>query len=369
MKQDVSRYDKTVQPIEFVWRETDPAHPAQDVLVRLIGLDDVYDDRELAPFLLKRAGAGEWRGVIDLPDGLRSGYQFCPVRDRRIPPSGLDDDGWAAVMASGVADAANPHTIWPVYGNDGHASILELPGASPQPWCERRPGVPRGEVRTIDTGAQWPPRLHIYTPPGTAPSPLPVGVLFDAQAWVPADVMATFDNLIADDVIAPMVFAMIGYPFGPARVRGLTRPAVHVPYLMDQLMPCLVRDFAATADPKQTVVIGQSLGGLAAVNLALHEPSRFGNVISQSGSFWWPGGDGELSGKDTIATAAATRSPVRFWLEAGEFERQLVQENRGLHTALARQGSAVSYREYQGGHDFACWRGGIGDGLAALLGS
>jgi signal transduction histidine kinase len=35
-----SRYDWIVQPTEFTWRETDPAHPALDVMVRLIGLDD-----------------------------------------------------------------------------------------------------------------------------------------------------------------------------------------------------------------------------------------------------------------------------------------------------------------------------------------
>jgi enterochelin esterase-like enzyme len=51
-----------------------------------------------------------------------------------------------------------------------------------------------------------------------------------------------------------------------------------------------------------------------------------------------------------------------------QIDGDLVQiANRELYAALSKQGCAVSYREYQGRHDFACWRGGVGDGLAALL--
>jgi enterochelin esterase family protein len=339
-------------------------------MIRMLGLDDAYDDRELGPYLLKQADDGVWRGVIDLPGGLRTGYQICPVRDFRIPPSGLDDDGWAKVLASGVCDPANPRTIGPVYGNPGQASILELPGALPQPWCERRPNVGRGNVQTFESGKDWPAVVHVYSPPGiSGETALPVVVLFDAQAWVPAGITDTFDNLIADKAVPLFLAAMIGYPFGPARVRGLTRPEVHLRYLMNELMPWLVNDFHATTDPGQTVLCGQSLGGLAAVNTALLQPERFGNVLCQSGSFWWPGGaQGELSGDEVIGAATVSPpSPVRFWLEAGALEHSLVKGNRQLHAALRTQGYEVSYREYQGGHDFSCWRGGVGDGLAALL--
>lgn len=358
-----------MRPMEFTWRETDPGQPAYDVMVRLIGLDDRYDDREIGPFLLKQSGDdGVWRGTVDLPDGLRTGYQFCPVRDFRIPPSRLDDDGFAAVLAAGVPDPGNPDTIGPVYGNADVASILELPGALPQPWRTRRPDVPRGEVQAFEPGTEWPSTVHVYTPAGTLPSPLPVVVLLDGQAWMPADITATFDNLIADRVVPPFLAAVLGYPFGPVRVRGLTRPSVHLSYLVDELMPWLTRDFGATTDPARTVLAGQSLGGLAATSAALSRPSRFGNVISQSGSYWWLGGsEGELSGADVIAAASAP-SRVRFWLEAGAFERELVEGNRDLYAALTGTANPAAYREYAGGHDFACWRGGLADGLIALLG-
>ena len=44
--------------------------------------------------------------------------------------------------------------------------------------------------------------------------------------------------------------------------------------------------FSERAD--RTVVAGQSYGGLAAMYAGLHWPARFGRILSQSGSFWWP---------------------------------------------------------------------------------
>jgi len=107
-------------------------------------------------------------------------------------------------------------------------------------------------------------------------------------------------------------------------------------------------------------------GGLAAVNAALQAPHRFGNVVAQSSSLWWS--DGPLTGEAVIAAAAANPvTATRFWLEAGALERGLVPGNRKLRDALAAQGYPLDYREYQGGHDFACWRGGLADGLIRVL--
>jgi enterochelin esterase-like enzyme len=352
---------------EFTWRETDPGHPAQDVMVRLTGLADWYDDRELARFLMSQNGDGLWSLRMELPDGLRTGYQFCPVRDFRIPPSGVDDDHWEAVLAAGIPDPQAAVTIPALHTTSAPKSLLELPGALPQPWCARRPDIDRGEVMVIGPDRQWPATVHIYTPPTPDRQDLPVVVLLDGQAWIPLGVTDTFDNLIADRVVPPFIAAVLGQPFGPLRRTGLTRPGVHLRYLLDDLMPWLVGEFFATTDPARTVLCGQSLGGLAAVNAGLTQPSRFGKVLAQSSALWWRAEDkDELSGADVIARASAP-STVQFWLEIGAFEEDMLQDNRDLHAALA-QHTKVSYREYAGGHDFVCWQGGLADGLIELLG-
>lgn len=341
-----------MHPTAFTWHETDPARPAQEVHIRLLA----YDNPEIT-HPLRHAGDGVWTGVVDLPDGLRSSYQICPVRETART--------WEEIIATGVPDPASENTIGPVYGNSNRASIVECPDSPAQPFHRRRQDVRHGEVRSLSTDRDWPVDVHVYRP--SAPGPLPTAVLFDAQAWMSLDVTATFDNLIADGLVQPFLSLLIGYPFGPPRVHGLTTPGVHLPYLLDELMPWAVAELHATTDPSDTVLIGQSLGGLAAVATALAAPHRFGNVISQSGSFWWSSErDDQLSGASVIASIDE-RKPVRFWLEAGSLEDTLVTGNRELHTTLTKHNFYATYREYQGGHDFACWRGGLADGLIAML--
>ena len=92
-------------------------------------------------------------------------------------------------------------------------------------------------------------------------------------------------------------------------------------------------------------------------------------MLGQSSAYWWPGGaNGELSGENVIgAYAASPGAAIRFFLEAGATERELVEQSRRMRDVLGEKGYDLSYREYQGGHDYACWRGGLADGLIALL--
>lgn len=65
---------------------------------------------------------------------------------------------------------------------------------------------------------------------------------------------------------------------------------------------------------------------------------------------------------------------MRFYLEAGLMERGLTPEhgpsilvaNRHLRTILGSKGYELEYAEYNGGHDYVCWRGSLADGLIAL---
>lgn len=66
--------------------------------------------------------------------------------------------------------------------------------------------------------------------------------------------------------------------------------------VQEELLP-LVHGYAPFNDrPDRTVVAGQSFGGLAAMFAALNWPQRFGCVLSQSGSYWWPHRDGRGTG-------------------------------------------------------------------------
>jgi hypothetical protein len=90
-------------------------------------------------------------------------------------------------------------------------------------------------------------------------------------------------------------------------------------------------------------------------------------VLSQSGSFWFYPDAFERDGSYATEPggflrdiAIAPRRAVRFYLEAGRFdtsgERSILTFNRHLRDVLLAKGNTVTYSEFDGGHDYICWR-------------
>ena len=361
--------------VTFSWQESDPGNSCHDVLVRLIGVTDhAYDDGDLSGFLMRQGDDGRWSLRLRLPSTLRTSYQICPIRDSPLeghPPQ----ERWMSILGAGVPDPLNPLLLaaGTTYGNPGAASILELPQAPPQPWHAPRPGVARGTMtrHEIGSAAGDPAIVHVYLPAGYQPqgSPLPLVVLFDGLWWMRLNVAATFDNLIADGATPPMVVAVVESIHGAPRWHALTHPGVYEPFVLDELLPWLTSEWKVSDDPDRTVLAGQSLGGLVTTHLAHSHPHRFGWVIGLSAAMWWGGDDDSgLSGKQILdAIAGSPRVGVRFFLDVGSRERDLLDSVRLMRDTLRSCGYDVRYREYDGGHDQACWRGGLADGLVAAL--
>ncbi|MET7282204.1 alpha/beta hydrolase-fold protein [Kribbella sp. NPDC005582] len=356
------------------WTETDHSRPALDVLVRLVALtDDAYEAGDLTPYLMNPGPDGEWTWTAELPADLRTAYQVCPVRDLPVRGHQPDQDRWLQILAAGVPDpeasaGIASGTLW---GNPGPASVLELPAALPQPWLARRPEVPTGEFVRIELGDSV---IHVWKP-ATSLEQLPVVITFDGGSWVQVGVEATFANLVADRAVPRFVGVLIesingSEQRGPTRVRSLTHPDQFADFVLRELLPYLRANHHVTDDPERTVLAGQSLGGLAAAHVAAVAPDQIGWVIGQSAALWWPGDDdGGLSGAAVVA-AYENPSPTRphFFLEVGSQEGDdLRSENHRLHQVLQAGGHTVSFREYRGGHDLACWQGGLADGIITAL--
>ena len=60
------------------------------------------------------------------------------------------------------------------------------------------------------------------------------------------------------------------------------------------------------------------------------------------------------------------RLPLRCYVEVGLQEWVLLSPTNHFSNVLVAKVYAPIYREYNGGHDALCWRGGIADGLIAL---
>jgi enterochelin esterase family protein len=312
---------------------------------------------------------------MSLPSTLRSSYQLCPIREPdladELDRNAVSDEGWRRIMALGEPDPDRPSTLasGTVYGNpDRPPSLVELSDAPPQPWCAPRPGVPRHPMTRyeLDGGSL----VHVHRSPAEAESEAEanaVAIVFDAQFWLRADVATTLDNLAADGAVPALSTVAVESIRGTARHEGLTHPELFEPFLVDQLLPWLRARWSV--DEERTVLVGQSLGGLTVAWAARQYPELFGRVVSSSMAAWWPGDDhGGLSGARVVdAYRDGETVPVRFFLEAGSRERELLDSVRTYRDVLEVREYDVTYREYEGGHDLACWRGGVADGLVALL--
>jgi enterochelin esterase family protein len=325
------------------------------------------------------AGTDVWYLTFRVRADLRCTYRLA-VDDVERP-----DEEWAERTADWFTDPFNPATfVFPPDEDLGThetvVSVASLPDAPEQPWLAPRDGIPRGEVTQYRHRSELldnDRRIWIYTPPGYRPgdAPYPLFVLFDGDTVRgPMPAPTILDNLIADGRIPPMIAVLVDSLTQEVRNRELPCGAEFLEYLTDELLPWVRADHPITTDPARTIVAGQSHGGQAAAFAGLRCPDVFGNVISQSGSFWWrPDGEDEHEWL-TRQYAAAEPQPVRFWLEAGLQERgqtpgrgpSILVANRHLRTILHTKGYDIHYTEYNGGHDYTCWRGSLPDALIAL---
>ncbi|GLW32834.1 alpha/beta hydrolase [Actinoplanes regularis] len=153
----------------------------------------------------------------------------------------------------------------------------------------------------------------------------------------------------------------------PARFSEYACRPGFISFLADELIPR--SGLSVTADPASTVVAGQSLGGLTAAFAGLTRPDRLGNVLSQSGAFWWQSNSPDDVDAEWFArqVAVTERRAVRWHVEVGLDEWVNLRPNRHLPDVLTARGCRLTCAEFAGGHDRLCWRHRFGDALAGLF--
>ena len=329
-------------------------------------------------FFSRVPGTDLWFKSLKVRRGTRLYYQVSPDDPLGQRPEGK----W---KRKAQADPLNPRR-----DNDDKSvplervrSLLELPGAPPQPWYAKRSDVPsyvRAEQEIASTRLMSTRKVLVYTPPGfsTQHSPYPSIYLTDgedADGLVFAS--STFENLLAEGRIPPIVVIRIVNPDQQTRNRELACDGQFVDYLNDELVPFIRQKYNTSAESSKTAIGGYSLGGLAASYVGLRHPETFGLVLSQSASYWF-----EPTGKDYAEPnwlarqfAQTDRLPLRFYMDAGTNEldmngngRGILEANRHLRDVLRAKGYEVTYQEFVGDHEYINWRGTLADGLIALFG-
>lgn len=360
------RGDDQHRVVTFLWRGTDATRAV------LVMPNKIVDPRDMAPNLMERVpGTDIWHWSIRMRADWRATYSLCV--DEGAGPGADDAAYWPWLRQQQRTDPLNSRTLTRRWGGEP-VSCVELPQAPAGDDWQRRAGVARGTVSTHTVRSELlanERRVHLYEPPGGGRD-LPVLVLMDGEMWQPGlDVAALLDNLIADGRIPPLVALLPESLSSDQRWVELACNERFVGFLETELLPWAGERLSLTGDPARTVVAGQSLGGLTAAYAGVIAPGRFGRVLAQSGSFWWPDGpDLERSEWLTGRIAESEKLPVRFWLSAGEQEWVALPAMRRLRATLREKGyEDAVYREFNGGHDYLCWRTELADGLVGLLGA
>ncbi|WP_182911401.1 AMP-binding protein [Actinomyces sp. 2119] len=326
---------------------------------------------DLSPFVLGRHtvhGVPVHASAFVLPRGLRATTSLLVGRDLDHH-LGRDREAWV-----GALHRAEPlSTRNEVVRVDGaRSTVISLPGALPQPFITPT-GTPAPQGRTVRgrvTSSVLNLDLEVWChlPADQHGQPQALLIASDGQVLTShVPLLPCLDRLNASGQSLPVAAVL----FSPADPRRRPEVLGMVPGLADCLATEVLTWAADQADlprdPARRAVSGASLGGLAAADLVRRRPDLVSNAIVQSGAFWWPT---DARGEPTDAQlrlwqehVGPSRPPVRVFQEVGTMEGHLLGCNRRFRDVLREQGIDLVYREYVGGHDYACWRGGIIDAL------
>jgi enterochelin esterase family protein len=323
-------------------------------------------------WLTRLEGTDIWYLTERIPNDARFIYSF-QINRPTVLPADLSVRG-TLLFDLAKADPLNPHGAGP------RASLVELPGAPPQPWLERKPGVPEGQLsgaQVIKSTILGQDRtIKVLVPAGydSAQKARGLLIMFDGEACLPVYEII-LDNLAAEKKVQNLVTVFVYQTADRDRELACSEPFAG--FVALELVPWMRTNYHVSSEAAQTIVCGASRGGLMAGYCGYLHPDVFGNVLSISGSFWWyPGADdpnpppdgepGWLIRQYVTSRAAGTR----FFLSAGRFENgfpmSLLGENRRLRDVLLAKGCSVEYREYSSGHHPYCWHNPFVDGLTAL---
>ncbi|HWA25128.1 MAG TPA: alpha/beta hydrolase-fold protein [Lacunisphaera sp.] len=203
----------------------------------------------------------------------------------------------------------------------------------------------------LDFGPLEPREVTVYLPDAEITATTPVLIALDGQnmgAWRLAEALAGISALGRQ--VAPVVVAI---PAGRDRIEeyGMAdtpdfagrgkRAAEFQRFVVGTLLPAVRKRYGLGSDPALTGIMGSSLGGLAAFDLAWRHPGAVGFAGMFSGSFWWRGEDGSAAVRQASRLAhrmvRATPEPpssLRLWFSVGSKEEKDDRDGNGVIDAV-----------------------------------
>jgi enterochelin esterase family protein len=267
-------------------------------------------------------------------------------------------------------DPTNPQTV---NGAFGEHSWVALPSYAPPGWLSD-PEIPSQQVELLIEDTPVGDVDATLWAPADADSKerLPLLVVHDGpeiamygqlRTWAGAGVAAGWLPRLRVALLAP----------GARNERYSANPA-YASALTGDVLPALAD---AAAVEQRPVLVGQSLGGLAALHAAWTSPGTFAGLMLQSGSFFTPELDPQESDFEywdevtgfvatvLAATQAAPDAPA-VAMTCGTAEENLAN-NVLVRDHLISVGLDVTWGEVPQAHTWTCWRDVLDPHLTMLV--
>lgn len=314
-----------------------------------------------------------WYITCKIKNDLRFDYTIS-VNDSLID----SDEGWETREMNLTYDKLNKNFLILCEEDDKEkkVSYVVMPKAQEHFWVKERVNISKGNIEEYyfhSEKLEKDRRIRIYTPYGYKKSNKPYKflILTDGDEYLNLlSGKTVLDNLIADKKIAPIVVLFVDST--DIRYEELSCNDDFVDIIVGKLTPWFRGNYNISLEPKDGIIGGLSLGGLTATYLGLRHSEIFGNVLSQSGAYWYKPEDfKEVESACWMSTEfnKIERLPLKFYLNVGILEpkENMIGVNKKLRDVLESKGYEVKFEEFNGGHDYLCWGETLANGLISLI--
>ncbi|MEG1254728.1 alpha/beta hydrolase-fold protein [Clostridium sp.] len=336
-----------------------------------IGLDRFKDNYK--DFQMQRIMETDlWYITYEVRNDLRFIYYFSPNDPL--------DDNWNDRFCNRVIYDRFSSKVLTFKGENGEedskSSYVIMPKSSEDTWAKKIDGVEEGNVEEYkfeSKNLEDKRRVRVYTPYryNKEEKPYRFIIFTDGNDYI--DVLSsveTLNNLIAFKKIPPIVAIFIDSTEN--RGKELKCSDSFCEIIIKELIPWVRENYNITKSPEEAIICGLSLGALTASYLGLNYSDIFGNVLSQSGYYWYNSEDFAPNEDCWITTKfkEVDRLPLKFYFDMGVLETKykIIDTNINLRDALISKGYNVDFKWFNGGHDYLSWGESLAHGLISLVG-
>jgi enterochelin esterase family protein len=172
-----------------------------------------------------------------------------------------------------------------------------------------------------------------------------------------ANAINTFDNLINDKIIEPIIGVFIN------PINRFNEYMYNIKYsklIVEEIVPNIDSTFRTIKSPDKRAIMGASLGGIISFFTAYSFPNVFKNIGGQSSSFLYL--EREIS-----KLIMNNHNEFNVYMDVGLFE-SLIYSNRRISKIYKEKQFNFKYQEISEGHTWSNWGNHVKDALIFFFG-